>query len=236
MSITALPNDIFLLIVAYLSPKELILNRRVSKRFHDAFTEFELNRHVLLQHYPKARELRHADQNSSVDWSSLFAKVAGRYHYLKSGTPRSIEKLPLAISFIIPRWSQNYGVKPWRRHLEFQGEEASFHYPDTLWTYEEGLLIFPSADLQRYVLYDLEFGTISEVNFGPVKKIARRLRLHERVLVFEWCENDPYHRLNENEMVYRHFATAYDVVKGAALGEWKTVFRSVAPLFFLDLN
>jgi hypothetical protein len=226
MNITTLPNDIFLLIVAYLSPKELILSRRVSKQFHDAFTEHELNRHVLLQHYPRARELHNEDQNASVDWSDLFSKVAGRYHHLKSGTPRSIEKLPLASSFILPQWSQNYGVAPWQRHLQFEEKEAPFHYPDTLWTYEEGLLIFPSADLQRYALFDLEAGTISEVSFEPEKKLVRRLRLHERVLVVEWCENDPYHQLNENEMVFRHFASAYDIVKGKAEGEWKTVFRS----------
>jgi hypothetical protein len=229
MTITALPNDIFLLIIAYLSPKELILSRRVSKQFHDAFTEFELNRHALVQHYPRARELRHADQNGSADWPSLFAKVAGRYHHLKSGIPRSVKKLPLARSFIVPQWSQNYGVAPWQRHLQFEEKQAPFHYPDTLWTYEEGLLIFPSADLQRYALYDLDAGIVSEVNFEPEKKIVRRLRLHERVLVVEWCENHPYHQLNENEMVYRHFATAYDVVKGVAEGEWRIAFRSVLP-------
>lgn len=227
MNISTLPNDIFLLIIAYLSPKELILNRCVSKQFHDAFTEFELNRHVLLQHFPRARELRDADQDASLDWSTLFSKVSRRYHHLKSGIPRGMEKLPLARSFVVPQWSQNYGVAPWQRHLQFEEKEAPFHYPDTLWTYEEGLLIFPSADLQRYALYDLEAGTVSGVDFEPEKKIVRRLRLRERVLVVEWCENDPYHQLNENEMVYRHFASAYDVV--IADGEWKIAFRS----FFL---
>lgn len=90
-------------------------------------------------------------------------------------------------------------------------------------------MIFPSADLQRYAVYDLDAGIVSEVNFDPEKKLVRRLRLHERVLVVEWCENHPYHQLNENEMVYRHFATAYDVVKGAAEGEWRIAFRSVLP-------
>jgi len=228
MSITILPNDVFLLVVAYLSPRELILCRRVSRKFHDAFTEFELNRHVLLQHYPRARELRNTDQVRCVDWSYVFSKVAGRYHHLKKGLPRSIEKLALAKSFVVPQWSRNYGVAPWQRHLQFEEKEAPFHYPDTLWTYEEGLLIFPSAELQRYALYDLEAGTISEVDFKPENKIIRRLRLHEKVLVVEWCENEPYHQLNENEMVYRHFATSYDVIKGPTEGEWRIVFRSVS--------
>lgn len=235
MGITTLPNDIFLLIIAYLSPKELILCRRVSKQFHDAFTEFDLNRHVLLQHYPRARELCNADQNDPIDWASLFSKVAGRYHHLKSGIPRRIEKLPLARSFVVPQWSRNYGVAPWQRHLQFEEKEASFHYPDTLWTYEEGLLVFPSADLQRYALYDLEVGTMSEVDLEPEKKIVRRLRLHEKVLVVEWCENDPYHQLNEKEMVYRHFATAYDI-QGRGEGQWRAVLRSMPPFPFADPN
>jgi len=230
MNITTLPNDLFLLIIAYLSPKELILSRRVSKQFHDAFAELELNRYVFLQHYPRARELRNADQDAPVDWSALFSKVSGRYHYLENGIPRSIEKLPLARSFVVPQWSRNYGVAPWQRHLQFEEKEAPFHYPDTLWTYEEGLLIFPSADLERYALYDLEAGIVSGVEFESEKKIVRRLRLHERVLVVEWCENDPYHQLNENEMVYRHFASSYDVVR--LDGEWKTAFRSLLPFPF----
>ncbi|KAN0122516.1 hypothetical protein V8E51_000842 [Hyaloscypha variabilis] len=235
MSITALPNDIFLLIVAYLSPRELILSRRVCQKFHDAFMEFELNRHVLLRHYPRARELRNADQDVYVDWSCLFSKVAERYHHLKSGIPRSIEKLPLAKSFVVPQWSRNYGVAPWQRHLQFEEKEAPFHYPDTLWTYEEGLLIFPSADLRRYALYDLETGTISEVDFEPERKIVRRLRLHEKVLVVEWCEIEPYHQLNENEMVFRHFATAYDVVERESEGKWGIVFRNEWKIHFLGM-
>jgi hypothetical protein len=228
MDITALPNDIFLLIVAYLSPTELILSRHVCKKFHDAFTDSELSRHVLLKHYPRARELLITDQNASLDWSNLFAKVASRYHYLQSGIPRSIEKLPLARSSVMPQWSRYYGVAPWQRHLQFEEKTAAFHYPDPLWTYDEGLLIFPSAELQQYTLYDLEAKTMSEVNFEPEGKIVRRVRLYEKALVVEWCEGEAYHQLNENEMVYRHFATAYDIFRDATTNEWKTTFRSVS--------
>jgi hypothetical protein len=241
MNITALPNDIFLLIIAYLSPKELILCRRVSKQFHAAFTQPDLSRQVLVSHYPRARELRITDQNASVDWSGVFSKVAGRYYHLKSGIPRSIEKLPMGRSSAALQWTRHYPVAPWwvlqstsqnpfipnlsrDRHLSFLEKTTAFHYPDPLWTYDDGLLIFPSADLQRYALYDLEAGSISEVNFEPEEKIVRRIRLFERVLVVEWCEHEAYHQLNENEMVYRHFATAYDIMKDKELS-WKVNMR-----------
>jgi hypothetical protein len=113
MNITAFPNDIFFLIITYLSPKELILSRRVSKQFHDAFTQPDLSRHVLVSHYPRAREVRIVDQNASVDWASIFAKVASRYHHLKSGIPKGIEKLPLGRSFVVPQWARYYPVAPW---------------------------------------------------------------------------------------------------------------------------
>jgi hypothetical protein len=119
------------------------------------------------------------------------------------------------------------------RHLSFEEKTAAFHYPDPLWTYDQGLLIFPSADLQRYALYDLEAGTVSEVDFEPEGKIVRRIRLHEKVLVVEWCEHEPYHQLNENEMVYRHFATAYDITKNND-SSWKINFRSFT--FFMLQN
>jgi len=119
--------------------------------------------------------------------------------------------------------SSGSSVAPWQRHLQFEEKAAAFHYPDTLWTYDEGLLVFPSAELQQYTLYDLEAGTMSKVGLEPDGKIVRRIRLHKKVLVLEWCEGEPYHQLNENEMVYRHFATAYDIIKED--GSWKPKFR-----------
>jgi hypothetical protein len=227
MNITTLPNDIFLLIVAYLSPEDLILNRRVSKQFHSAFTESELCRHMLLQHYPRAREVRDTTRHSPAHWADIFAKVAGRYSHLKAGVPARIEKLPLGKSFVVPTWAKCYPVAPWNRHLQFEEKTAPFHYPDTLWAFEDGLLVFPSAEFQRYVLYDLSTGTFSDADFEPDRKIVRRIRLKERVLVIEWCESEPYHQLNENEMVFRHFATAYDVLEDGSTGQWKLQFRSV---------
>jgi len=225
MNVIDLPNDIFLLIVAYLSPQDCILARRVSKGFYDAFTEAELNRHLLVQHFPRALEIREKKKYIDHGWPKLFANVASRYHYLHTGSPRSIEKLALGKSFVKPDWARYYPVAPWQRHLQFEEKQAQFHYPDTLWTYADGILIFPSLDRQSYALYDLDKRAISEIKFGSQQKIIRRIRLCERVLIGEWCEGEPYHQLNENEMVYRHFATAYDLVQDR-LGEcWTLDFR-----------
>lgn len=110
MDIAAFPNEIFLLIITHLTPKELILCRSVNKRYLAAFKAPKLNRHVLVQHYPPARELRYLDQN--VDWAQIFTKVAGQHHHLKAGTPRSISKPDLSRSLdqVLPRWARYYPI------------------------------------------------------------------------------------------------------------------------------
>ena len=113
----------------------------------------------------------------------------------------------------------------WQRHLQFEEKTAPFHYPDTFWTFDDGLLIFPSTKSQCYALYDLGAGTMNAIDLGPEGKIVRRIRLKDRLLVVEWCEQEPYHQLNENEMVHRHFATAYDIIQGGRT--WTLKFRYV---------
>jgi len=225
MDISLLPNDIFLLIVAHFSPKDLILSRRVSVRWHRAFTESDLNHHLLRQNYPRVRELRTIKNGGeAIDWAQIFATVASRYHFLKTGKPRSVEKLALGRSMIAPAWAKSYPINYWARHLQFEEKTAPFHYPDTLWTYEDGLLIFPSSKFQSYVLYDLSTNHVRSIDIESDNKVIRRIRLKSKVLVIEWCEQDAYHQLNENEMVYRHFTSAYDVQEDKT-GQWTVNFR-----------
>jgi hypothetical protein len=113
----------------------------------------------------------------------------------------------------------------WQRHLQFEEKTAAFHYQDTLWTFDDGLLIFPSAKSQCYQLYDLGAGILNSIDLEPESKIVRRIRLKDRVLIVEWCEQEPYHQLNENEMVYRHFATAYDISQDIKTRNWSSTFR-----------
>jgi hypothetical protein len=237
MNLVQLPNDIFLLVVAYLSPRDVILSRRVSKQFHAAFTENELNRYVLLQHFPRARELRNV---GSVDWADLFSKVASRYHYLKAGKPRGIEKIAVAKSWLAPAWSSYYPVGQWKRELAFEGKKARFHYAETLWTYDDGMLIYPSTSLECYALYNLCTGQCYEIDIDSTGKIVRRLRLKARVLVVEWCEREAYHQLNETEEVHRHFATAYDIHQDQGNDKLRAIFRYfvlyLIPCFGCQLN
>jgi hypothetical protein len=227
MNITDLPSDVFLLIIVHFSPAELIRSRRVSKSFHAAFTESGLCHQLLLQHYPRARELRVNATEEQANWADKFQKVAARYHHLKAGSPRSIETLAVGKSFVVPKWATFYPVATWQQHLQFEEKTALFHYPDTLWTYDEGILIFPSAEMQQYALYDLEAGTMVGIDIGPENKVVRRIRLKEKVLIVEWCEQDAYHQLNENEIVHRHFASAYNIFQEPPTKQWKAVFRSV---------
>jgi hypothetical protein len=227
MNLVELPNDLFLLIVAHLSPRDLVLSRQVNKQFYSAFTESDLNRHVLLQHFPRVREIQlvKSEPKSSVDWADLFSKVATRYHYLKAGKPRGIERFAVARSRLAPEWSSYYPVGQWNRELAFEGKKAPFHYAETLWTYEDGILIFPSAALGHYTLYNLSTGTSYAIDIEATGKIVRRLRLKSKVLIVEWCEREAYHQLNASEEVHRHFATAYDIHQDGLSGKLWATFR-----------
>jgi hypothetical protein len=226
MDITALPSDIFLIIISYLSPSELVLARRVCKSFFAAFTEADLNCLLLHQHYPRVRELRFPLNKDQADWSDLFAKVAARYYHLQAGKPRAVQKFSLQNAYVSPEWAKRCSVATWSRHLQFEARSAPFHYLDTLWTYDNGLLVFPSAELQQYVLYDLNVGVMSQIGLSglPEDKIVRRIRLKDNVLVAEWCEAVSYHQLNNEEQVHRHFATAFDIIQED--GRWKSTLRS----------
>ena len=138
-----------------------------------------------------------------------------------------MEHLALAKSFILPEWCKNYPIAPWQRHLRFQGKNAPFHFPDTLWAYDEGLLIFPSTKLKQYALYDLELGTISKIDIDSNTKVVRRISLKGKVLVVEWSEQQSYHQLNENETVHRHFAAAYEITWNGSSKTWNLVCRLV---------
>jgi hypothetical protein len=136
----------------------------------------------------------------------------------------------LGKSLVVPAWARFYPVAPWQRHLQFEEKTAPFHYPDPLWTYDEGILIFPNAQQQKYTLYDLSTRTMADVNINPETKIVRRIRLKDKVLVVEWCEPEAFHQLNENERVHRHFATAYDIIRDSQHVPWRAVFRYVFSL------
>jgi len=217
-----------MLVVAHLCPKDLLILRHVSAKFNAAFIDSELNYIFLLQHFPRCMEVRSYNSSTSdVDYAALFHRVVRRYHQLSHGVPATIRKHTIAQSFVLPAWSRSYPISVWQRQLRFENKQAPFDYPDTLWTYDQGLLIFPSAELSSYAVLELGSRTLSALDIEADTRTTRRLRLKDNVLVIEWCEPEPFHRLNESELVYRHFATAYDIAWSKSTGRWQATFRYV---------
>lgn len=58
MDIVELPRDLFLLVVAHLSARTVVLCRRVSRNWHDAFADPDLNLQLMKWHFPRCREMR----------------------------------------------------------------------------------------------------------------------------------------------------------------------------------
>lgn len=58
MDIVELPRDLFLLVVAHLSARTVVLCRRVSRSWHGAFADPDLNLQLMKWHFPRCREMR----------------------------------------------------------------------------------------------------------------------------------------------------------------------------------
>ncbi|KAK6865786.1 F-box domain protein [Apiospora arundinis] len=213
--LTDLPQDVFLLIITYLSAQDSIACRSISRAWHDAFTSEGASLVLLRWHFPRSREARALDLGSrSPDprresTAAVFAKVARRYHHLRQAKPRLVEKIDVVQE--ATHRHLHRGVAPWDRILRWNDNKAIFQYSDPTWCMDDGLLIYPGLDGGQYVAYDLETQRRFQVPFDNTDKIVRRVRLACGVLIIEWCERAPYHQLNEREVVHRTFATAYDV-------------------------
>lgn len=125
-------------------------------------------------------------------------------------------------------------VQPWNRQLRFDSYKADFQCADPTWCVDGGLLVYREPEPEpgvmnsgtsaggRWVAYDLETQHRFTVPFDDEaagsRKTVRRVRLACGVLIFEWCEAEPYHHYqlgDHREMVYRHFATAFDVQRSS---------------------
>ncbi|KAK4236906.1 hypothetical protein C8A03DRAFT_35178 [Achaetomium macrosporum] len=170
--IAELPQDLFLLVISYLSPRTCVRCRAVSRRWHAAFTSELVSQLLLRWNFPRCREIRlGAAAAASIpllsatlprnvkaelvdvaqhqrDWSLTFAEVARRYFHLGQAQPRVVEKLETAV-----KSEENgsgvsfWGVAPWNRFLRLNNQTSSFHYPDPVWWYsqEDGVLVYPAA-------------------------------------------------------------------------------------------
>ncbi len=186
-------------------------------------------------------------------WRRTFDRVLARKLALRSGRPRSVTKRDL--SCVLRTFVDKHAdvrnphipVFPWNRYHRSAGQRSNGDVnvqlvPTDLlepgWTYDFGLLVYPDmTEIQAYVLLDIEQDTISVVPFDIKNGIVRRIRLKHNLLVFEWAEKEPYHKLNELEAVHRHYVTAFDVQPAKDsfpwLSQWKITFRSEWKLHYL---
>ncbi|KAI0903592.1 hypothetical protein F4823DRAFT_268163 [Ustulina deusta] len=237
--ITDLPHDVFLLIISHLSPTESVLCRRVSQSWNAVFTSDDVSWNLMRWHFPRVREMRNAAGASDRPaWARIFPEVARRYFYLRSARPRLVEKIDAGLE-CQRCWFQE--VEPWARWLQWNDNSATFQERDPSWCLEDGLLIYLDGVSGDYVAYDLETRRRFPVPFDGADKIVRRLRLAHGTLVIEWCEGESYAILDD-ENIYRHFATAFDVRLVAEPGStdspslWEIRFRSEWKIHDLGLT
>lgn len=256
-----LPTDLFLMVTCYLEPVDIVRCRLVSKSWHREFTDDSFLRDVLVSEYGKARdvhalldlEAEHMNDGRSGDdlgrfrdvWRNAFDRVLARKLAIKSGMPRSVTKRDLrdGLADIMEKHGDirdvHVPVPPWHRHRKSWLEEyVPTDLLETEWTYDSGLLVyFDKIEFQCYVLLDIGQNAMSIVPFDIKDRIVRRLRLKHNLLVLEWAEKEPYHKLNEFEEVHRHYATAFDVKTAKDsfpwLTQWKITFRSEWKLHYL---
>ena len=190
-------------------------------------------------------------------WKRTFDRVIARRQALKSGKPRFITKRHLRDKLASALGKQGdvrdfiFPITPWGRYRDVlhpfssSGERTEEQTPATVptdlleteWSYDSGLLVYPvMAEIQVYVLLDIEQDTLSVVPFDTKDRVVRRIRLKNNVLVFEWAEREPY-QLNEHERVNRHYVSAFDVrlAKDSFpwLAQWEITLRSEWKLDYL---
>ncbi|KAJ5964851.1 uncharacterized protein N7479_004727 [Penicillium vulpinum] len=231
-----LPPELFWMILRYLQPNELVRCRRVSRAWNEAFTNPNILLPLLKRCYPwtkEAKSLRSeiSNEEKEDEGCRLFDQVASRYYHLGQGKPRSIEKYRLCDDFGSTGDREWYQVQPWESHASHKKRFVDRQFSEALWTFEDGLLVYPSADYQFLVLMDLETDGQFTVPFIIRGKVVRRVRLQKRLLVVEWAEPKAFHWLNDSDGVHRHFASSFDVTKGenqrwniVPRNEWKIMF------------
>ena len=189
-------------------------------------------------------------------WIKTFDRVLARRQALKSGKPRYVTKQDLRsgltdfLSGLVNFSNYQVPISPWDRYHALAGYRRSAHgtlpeeqrvptdLSETEWTYDSGLLVYPAMiEIQAYVLLDIERDTRLIVPFDINDRIVRRVRLKHGLLVFEWAEKKPYHKLNELEEVHRHYVTAFEIKRARDsfpwFSRWEISFRSEWKLHYL---
>ena len=260
-----LPTELFLAITSFLDPIDVVRCRLVSWPWHREFTDESFLRDILSIDYGETRDVRallELEAEYGVNsprgddfchcndiWRETFDRVIARRQALKSGKPRFVTKRDLGnrmTEFLGKQANvrhSHFQIAPWIRHHQIprpqgMGAAVPTDLLETEWTYDSGLLVYPvMAEIQTYVLLDIEQDTLSVVPFDTNDRIVRRLRLKHNILVFEWAEREAYHQLNEDEEVHRHYVTAFDVLSVKDPFPWlsqrQMIFRSEWKLHYL---
>ncbi|PYH50045.1 F-box protein [Aspergillus saccharolyticus JOP 1030-1] len=243
-TLTSLPREIFWMVFKQLSPKDIICCRRVCKLWTEAFSSPLYLIPLLRRLFPRAREVRELDHETDTDeppagtedsdhWRQLFDRVASRYDHLRRGQPQSVQKYRLCDDFGATGEREWFPIQPWETHASQLVQRVDCLFSESFWSYEEGLVVYPSADHACLVLLDLDTSRRFMVPFFIMGKVIRRIRLQRRVLVVEWAEPKAFHWLNDSDGVHRHFASSFDVTQSPATGTWSITFRNEWKIMFL---
>jgi hypothetical protein len=241
--ITSLPQELFLMVLNHLDPQDAIRCRRVSKAWNTAFKDPRNLILLLKRAFPRAREVRklvedeHTRNNyhpaltyNGNYWKYVFDLVTARYFHLACGRPQSAQNFKLYSKSWFP-------VQAWDSHDSHFTERVDFAFDQATWTYEDGIVIFPSFENEdesgRLVLFDLGTEEKYLVPFPIGDKVIRGIRLREKVLIIEWAEPAAFHWLNDSDGVHRHFATAFDIFKTEHESGWDIIFRNEWKIMFL---
>lgn len=242
LGIDQLPREIFWMVLGHLRPRDIVRCRLVSRSWNVAFGNPANLIPLLKAYFPLAKEVRalHEEGRSSPTletaeenryWRSLFDRIAARYDHLHRGKPRSVQKFKLCDDFGSTGEREWFPVQPWDMHASHLMQRVDCPFLEPFWTYEDGLIVYPSADHSALVLLDLESDRKFMVPFMITGKVMRRIRLQKRLLVVEWAEPKAFHWLNDSDGVHRHFASSYDVNKTPS--GWSVTFRNEWKIMFL---
>lgn len=249
-NISILPREIFWMVLGHLGHRDIIHSRRVCRAWNEAFRDPANMQFLLQEWFPLPDEAREPkmqswnqgpvsndDDNDDNDdyWRRMFDRVVCRHDHLARGKPKSVQKHKLCDDFGVSGEREWFPVQPWENHASHLMQRVDCNFMETFWTYEEGLVVYPSADHHGLVLMDLESDRKSMVPFTTTGKVVRRVRLQKRVLVVEWAEPRAFHWLNDSDGVHRHFASSFDVERNSSStdGGWSVTFRNEWKIMFL---
>ena len=256
IGLASLPQDVLIQIAINIDPWDVVHCQKVSISWADAFSDLYLLQQVLRHNLKDAHEVRSLlEQGRALDDDGIaretglslkatFNRLACRYHHLTDARPCSILNLKL----MTPKWVGNQGkgagfptfypIGSWDFHRSRERDHlpgmTRRTFDQAFWSYDSGLIVYPSEEAQKLVILDLESEQSTEVPFSLDGRIIRNFRLKSGILVIEWAESSPFHALNEAVLVHRHFVTLFRISQPSST-PCSITFHSEFRLHFLGL-